>query len=403
MRALHPEWTERLLDAKRKKKAGNVHVDGMNDWQRQALETQALSAAFAVILQGYEDRCLQTAVQVLHDGQWIVHSLQQDGVLAEPTPGSQPLATLLPKAQECILEQHGLQMRMIEKPFRVTSRDDPAILAIMSDLAYPLPSTEQPARPPLPLVSGRPIRPTAEEAFRTLRADADAAGRRAAALALSSSNAAALADAARRRVIYDQNQVEAAVQMRCEAEARAARDDVSGDEGGDSDGAAASASGAASPGARATTVRRREAGVPMGVDPMAIDWRPDARARGATTMGDATTDEEPSQARTVSDDDGDGGDALAAAGSPAVLELAAMRASDELQRMTIGADSDDGGSERPRRRARRRTGLPTRRRRGRPSEAQLSALNMGNASAVGWTIEMPPNQTRTVIRTNPTR
>ena len=70
-------------------------------------------------------------------------------------------------------------------------------------------------------------------------------------------------------------------------------------------------------------------------------------------MGDATTDEEPSQARAESDDDGNGGDALAAAGSPAALELAAMRASDELQRMTIGADSDDGGSERPRRRNRR--------------------------------------------------
>ena len=95
MRALHPEWTERLLDAKRKKKAGGADVNGMNDWQRQTLEAQALGAAFAVILQGYEDRCLQMAVQVLHDGQWIVHSLQQDGVLAEPTPGSQPLATLL--------------------------------------------------------------------------------------------------------------------------------------------------------------------------------------------------------------------------------------------------------------------------------------------------------------------
>ena len=71
-------------------------------------------------------------------------------------------------------------------------------------------------------------------------------------------------------------------------------------------------------------------------------------------MGDATTDEEPSQARAESDDDGDGGDALAAAGSPAALELAAMRASDELQRMTIGADSDDGGAgaEQPRRRNR---------------------------------------------------
>jgi hypothetical protein len=292
MRALHPEWTERLLDAKRKKKAGNVRIEGMSDWQRQMLETQTLSAAFAVILQGYEDRCLQTAVQVLHDGQWSVQSLQQDGVLAEPTPGSQPLATLLPMAQECILEQHGLQMRMIEKPFRVTSRDAPAILAIMSDLAYPLPSTEQPARPAPPLVSGRLIRPTAEEAFRTLRADADAAGRRAAALALSSSNTAALADAARRRVIYDQNQAEVTMQMRREAEARAARDDVSDGECSDGDSAAASASGEASLGARATTVRRREAGMPMSVDPMAIDWQPSARA-GVAAMGDATTDEEP--------------------------------------------------------------------------------------------------------------
>ena len=98
-------------------------------------------------------------------------------------------------------------------------------------------------------------------------------------------------------------------------------------------------------------------------------------------MGDATTDEEPSQARAESDDDGDGGGALAAAGSPAALELAAMRASDELHRMTIGADSDDGGSERPRRRTRRPTGQPRRRRRGRPSEARLAAPNMGNASA----------------------
>ena len=65
-------------------------------------------------------------------------------------------------------------------------------------------------------------------------------------------------------------------------------------------------------------------------------------------MGDATTDEEPSQARAVSDDDGDGGGTLAAAGSPAALELAAMRASDELQRMTIGTDSDDGGNRRSR-------------------------------------------------------
>merc|ERR1719223_1730228 len=58
--------------------------------------------------------------------------------------------------------------------------------------------------------------------------------------------------------------------------------------------------------------------------------------------------------------------AMAAAGSPAALELAAMRASDELQRMTIGADSDDGGSGRPRRRSRR----PKRQ----PGQAQKRAM-----------------------------
>ena len=68
--------------------------------------------------------------------------------------------------------------------------------------------------------------------------------------------------------------------------------------------------------------------MPMGVDPMAVDWRPGGRVGGA--MSDATTDEEPAHPER-----GDGGAALAAAGSAAALEAAAMRASDELQRMTI--------------------------------------------------------------------
>ena len=76
------------------------------------------------------------------------------------------------------------------------------------------------------------------------------------------------------------------------------------------DSAAASASGEASLGARAIAVRRREAGMPTSVDPMAIDWQPSVRAAGAA-MGDATTDEEPSQARAESDDVGDGGGRIA--------------------------------------------------------------------------------------------
>ena len=172
------------------------------------------------------------------------------------------------------------------------------------------------------------------------------------------------------------------MQMRCEAEARAARDDVSDGECSDDDSAAASASGEASLGARAIAVRRREAGMPTGVDPMAIDWQPSARAAGAA-MGDATTDEEPSQARAESDDDGDGGGALAAAGSPAALELAAMRASDELHRMTIGADSDDGGGggQRPRRRTRRSSGQPGQRRRKNLSQNRLTLPSAESARA----------------------
>lgn len=91
--------------------------------------------------------------------------------------------------------------------------------------------------------------------------------------------------------------------------------------------------------------------MPMGVDPMAVDWRPGGRVGGA--MSDATTDEEPAHPER-----GDGGAALAAAGSAAALEAAAMRASDELQRMTIGADSDAGGSERTRRRSRHQASRP---------------------------------------------
>ena len=73
----------------------------------------------------------------------------------------------------------------------------------------------------------------------------------------------------------------------------------------------------------------------------------------------------------MSDDDGDGGGALAPTGSPAALELAAMRAGDELQRMTIGADSDDGGSEQPRWRNRHPKHRPGRARRRAQKRAMI--------------------------------
>ena len=50
----------------------------------------------------------------------------------------------------------------------------------MCKLNQPKTDDELPVRPELPRVSGTRIRPTAEESFRALRTDADAARRRAA-------------------------------------------------------------------------------------------------------------------------------------------------------------------------------------------------------------------------------
>ena len=79
-----PQWTEALLQRKRLKKAGGRPLDSIPTQERERLERRALASAFAVIIQGHEDECLMTAVRVLQGGGWIVHSLQQDGVLAEP-------------------------------------------------------------------------------------------------------------------------------------------------------------------------------------------------------------------------------------------------------------------------------------------------------------------------------
>jgi len=84
MRARRPQWTEALLQRKRLKKAGGRPLDSIPTQERERLERRALASAFAVIIQGHEDECLMTAVRVLQGGGWIVHSLQQDGVLAEP-------------------------------------------------------------------------------------------------------------------------------------------------------------------------------------------------------------------------------------------------------------------------------------------------------------------------------
>ena len=87
---------EALLQRKRLKKAGGRPLDSIPTQERERLERRALASAFAVIIQGHEDECLMTAVRVLQGGGWIVHSLQQDGVLAEPgrLAGGAPAAPL---------------------------------------------------------------------------------------------------------------------------------------------------------------------------------------------------------------------------------------------------------------------------------------------------------------------
>ena len=51
---------------------------------------------------------------------------------------AEPLATLTARATQTMLDVHGLRIKMIEKPFHVTTRDDPAILEIVKGLAHPL-------------------------------------------------------------------------------------------------------------------------------------------------------------------------------------------------------------------------------------------------------------------------
>ena len=130
-------------------------------------------------------------------GGWIVHSLQQDGVLVERgfrpdrTPAL-PLASLTLSVRQAMFDEHGLHLRMIEKTFHAP-RDDPVYAEIIAALALPLSSDTVPARPPPPQVSGRLPRPTTQEVFRSASSGAMAAARRVATLEASAEEMAARA------------------------------------------------------------------------------------------------------------------------------------------------------------------------------------------------------------------
>ena len=238
MRARRPQWTEALLQRKRLKKAGGRPLDSIPTQERERLERRALASAFAVIIQGHEDECLMTAVRVLQGGGWIVHSLQQDGVLAEPgrlaggAPAA-PLTALTPRVSQAIRAEHGLSIEMIEKDFHVASRDDPAIVSIVEGLALPLSPAQMPPRPQLPPVSARPVRPTAQQMFRSKASGAAAAARRAALLEARAEEAAArMGD-----TLLDARDADAAAIAAASAAQRAIADETadegeSGDEAG---------------------------------------------------------------------------------------------------------------------------------------------------------------------------
>ena len=73
-----------------------------------------------------------TAVRVLQDGWWIIHSLQQDGVLAEPGRlasgvGATPLATLAPRVSEAIRAK-GLRPRPLRHDAEQEGPEEPRTL-----------------------------------------------------------------------------------------------------------------------------------------------------------------------------------------------------------------------------------------------------------------------------------
>ena len=92
-----------------------------------------------------------------------------------------------------MLDVHGFRIKMIEKPFHVTTRDDPAILEIVKGLAHPLDPADMPRRPVIAQVGDTPIRPTAQQMRRSAGSGAAAAARRATTLERQATEAAARA------------------------------------------------------------------------------------------------------------------------------------------------------------------------------------------------------------------
>ena len=218
-----------------------------------------------------------------------------------------PLTALTPRASQAIRAEHGLSIEMIEKDFHVASRDDPAIVSIVEGLALPLSPAQMPPRPQLPPVSARPVRPTAQQMFRSKASGAAAAARRAALLEARAEEAAArMGD-----TLLDARDADAAAIAAASAAQRAIADETADEgESGDEAGAPPPAAPAAAAGASSDA---------------AADGGSEAASDTGATGGEATDDEGADS----------GGGAAADSGGAAPMEI------DGAQQAADASDTDD--------------------------------------------------------------
>ena len=77
------EWVRPALTAAEAKEAAGRSLASLPQWQREQVWEKARASVFAIVLQDTEDECLMVALRSLEADGWLVHSLQQDGLLVE--------------------------------------------------------------------------------------------------------------------------------------------------------------------------------------------------------------------------------------------------------------------------------------------------------------------------------
>ena len=178
------EWVRVALAAAEAKEAAGRPLASLPQWRREQVWEKARSSVFALVLQDKEDECLMVALRSLEADGWLVHSLQQDGLLVEAgrrVDGS-PAVPLkkrtdpdgaIARAERAIEAAKGLSLGLAEKPF-FESTEVPAVIA-----RFALPGTV-PVPMPLPRadVASRPWRRTAAQVTHATALEAGEAARR---------------------------------------------------------------------------------------------------------------------------------------------------------------------------------------------------------------------------------